>query len=105
MIIQNNVPSGQMHSFRVDGTQIAKINSAGITISSSLAATQSWVQSQNYLTTLPTFSSITETGTSALKTVSIDNGTGNTFTTTQPYNAHTDTCIQFNKVYVHWLER
>ena len=50
-----NVPSGQFHSFQVDGTQIAKITSTGITIGSLLAATQSWIQSQSYLTTTAAF--------------------------------------------------
>ena len=44
-----------MHLFQVDGIQIAKmvITSTGVTIGMSLAATQSWVQSQNYLSTQP----------------------------------------------------
>ena len=35
-----------MHSFQVDGTHIAPITSAGLTIRTSLAATQSWVQQE-----------------------------------------------------------
>ena len=45
-----NVPSGQIHSFQVNGAQVAYINSTGITVGSSTVATQSWVTSQNYLT-------------------------------------------------------
>ena len=55
-----NVPSGQMHLFQVNGTQVAYVNSGGLvvpsgalTIGSSTAATQTWVQNQNYLTTSP----------------------------------------------------
>ena len=65
-----------MHSFQVDGSQIAKTTSTGITIGSLLAAIQAWVQSQSYLTT-STLSSITVTGTSTLKAMNIDNGPGN----------------------------
>ena len=52
-----------------------------VSINGATVATQSWAQGQ-YLTT-SALTSLTVTGTSTLKAMNIDNGTGNTFTITQ----------------------
>ena len=66
-----------------------------------LVASQSWVQSQNYLTTSP--ATITVTGTANLNAMSINNGTGNSFIITQSANGTNDNLIQFNKLYGHTM--
>ena len=71
-----NVPSGQAHSFQVNGAQVVSINSNGITVGSSTLATQSWVTSQNYLTSTGL---LTPTGITLTTTRSISFGSHNAY--------------------------
>jgi hypothetical protein len=59
-----NVPSGQTHSFQVNGTAVVAINSGGISVAGSVLASQYWVQTQGYITDTPT--GIALTGTRAI---------------------------------------
>ena len=75
-----NVQSGQIHSYQVNGTQLACIHSGGFVIPSGTITTPS----------------INVTNAANFNTVNSNNGTGNSINISQVYNANNDNLIQFN---------